>query len=278
MGVLEQEAVMDEIAKKDLPAIVQAMLDAERVEHDDLKQMHLKTVLAIAIRSQKPTPEFLEQLYGFITNGANSKYERDLLIGALDGAGSKETVDLLIRIANTARDQKTRTSAATLSAMGSLGQNGSELSPILERTWRETSNATPIRSTASAVAEIGTPSGIELLLSAALATDVRDKSRHDAAMNALEKVYEREAVPPLATRLTEQPPTSEAVKLVAPILARTNGPVGQEALVNWLRSRPEDVAPLVHDLIRQQIRTDPFQSAWATSLDPAVPFENEENR
>jgi hypothetical protein len=34
----------------------------------------------------------------------------------------------------------------------------------------------------------------------------------------------------------------------------------------------------VHDLIRQQIRTDPFESAWATAVDPAVPFKNEENR
>ena len=86
------------------------------------------------------------------------------------------------------------------------------------------------------------------------------------------------AVPPLAARLKDQPPTSEAVKLVAPILARTSGPDGHVALVEWLRSRPENAAPLVDDLIRQQIRTDPFKSAWAKAVDPSVSFTNEENR
>ena len=278
MGVLEEKAIVDEIRKQDLPAIFQAMLDAERVEHDDLKQMHLKTTFAGALMLKKPSPEFLEQLYGFVTNSANLKFERDLLIGALEGAATKESVELLLRIANNAPDLETRQSAATLSGVGTLGHDGPELSPILERTWRETGDATLIRSTAAAMAKMGRPSGVELLLSAALATDGRDKARQQTAYYALQEVYRGEAVPPLAARLADQPPTSEAVKLVAPILARTSGPAGQEAVVNWLRNRPENAAPLVHDLIRQQIRTDPFETAWATAVDPAVPFKNEENR
>lgn len=278
MDVLGRIAIKDEIAKQDLPAIFKAMLDADRVEHDDLKQMHLQTTFSNALSMKKPTPEFLEELYGFITNGANSEFERQLLIGALEGSGTKEAVDLLIRVASTATDKKIKTSAAALAGVGAGGRGGPELSPMLERTWRETSNPTLIRSTASAMAEIGTPSGIDLLLSAALGTDERDKERQIAAQAALLKVYQRDAVPPLAARLANQPPTSEVVKLVAPILARTNGPAGQEALVSWLQSRSENAAPLVHDLIRQQIRTDPLESAWAKALDPAVSFSNEENR
>ena len=278
MGVLEEEAIMDEIAKQDLPVIFQMMLDAERVEHDSRKQMHLQTVFSGAFLRKKPSPEFLEQMYGFVTNPANSQFERDLLIGALEGAATKESVELLLRIAKTAPEEKTRQSAATLSGVASNSLTERDVLPLLERTWRETSNPTLLRSTAAGMAKIGTPSGIELLLSAALATDGRDKTRQQTAYYALQEVYRREAVPPLAARLADQPPTSEAVKLVAPILARTSGPAGQEALVNWLRSRPENAAPLVHDLIRQHIRTDPFESAWATAVDPAVTFKNEENR
>lgn len=117
-----------------------------------------------------------------------------------------------------------------------------------------------------------------MLLSAALATDDRDKERQIAAKAALLKVYLRDAVPPLAARLANQPPTSEAVKLITPILARINGPAASEALVGWLRGRPENAAPLVHDLIRQRMTGDPMKSAWPTALDPAVPFSNEENR
>lgn len=217
-------------------------------------------------------------MYGFIANPANSDFERHLLIGALESAATKETVELLLHVAKTAPDEKFRKAAATLSGVGSNSLTEREVSPLLERTWRETSDPILLTSTAAGMAKIGTPNGVELLLSAALATDGRDKARQQTAYYALQEVSRREAVPPLAARLTDQPPTSEAVKLVAPILARTSGPAGQEALVNWLRNRPENAAPLVHDLIRQQIRTDPFESAWATAVDPAVPFKNEENR
>ena len=278
MGVLERNAFLTEVEKQDLPVIFKVMIDAKRVEHDSMKQLHLQTVFSDALRMKEPTPEFLEQLYGFITNSANTEFERQLLIGALQGAATKETVDLLLRVASTATDKKIRMSAAGLAGVGAGGRGGPELSPMLERTWRETSNPTLIRSTASAMAEIGTPSGIDLLLSAALATDDQDKERKTAAQAALLNVHLRDAVPPLAARLANQPPTSEVVKLVAPILAGINGPAAQEALVGWLRTRPENAAPLVYDLIRQRILGDPLESAWATALDPAVPFNSEENR
>jgi len=279
MGVLEEMAIMAEIRKQDLPAIFQAMLDANRVEHDDLKQMHLQTVFANALRRKKPSPEFMEQMYGFIANrAANSDFERHLLIGALNEAATKETVDLLLRVANAAPNPEMRGAAAALSGVASSSLNGPELSPMLERTWRETGNPTLLTSTSTAMAKIGTPSGIELLLTAALATDDRDKARQQAAYDALKEARRPSAVPPLAARLANQPPTSDAVKLVAPILAANSAPGAQQALVDWLRDRPENAASLVHDLIRQRILGDPFESAWATALDPAVPFRNEENR
>lgn len=136
MDVLGRIAIKNEIAKQDLPTIFKAMLDAERMEHDDLKQMHLKTTFANALRTKKPTPEFLEQLYGFITNAGNSEFERQLVIGALEGAGSKEAVDLLIRVASSASDKKIKTSAGALAGVGADGRGGPELLPMLERTGK----------------------------------------------------------------------------------------------------------------------------------------------
>lgn len=278
MDRLESMAITSEIAKRDLPAIFQAMIDAKRVEQDSLKQLSLKIDFSNALRMKKPSPEFMEQLYGFINDRANSEFERELLIGALESAATPETVDFLIRVAGTSTDKKMRESAASLGGLGTNGLSGSELSPILERTWRETENPILITSTSVAMAKIGKPSGIELLLMAAFATDERDKRRRIAAQSALWEVSKGDAVPPLAARLANQPPTSEAVKLVAPILARTIALDGQKALVSWLQGRTENAAPLVHDLIRQHIRIDPFESAWAKALDSGVPFKNEENR
>ncbi len=231
MGVLEQNAILKKIEQQELPEIFQAMLDADRVEHDDLKQMHLQSVLSDALKIKKPTPEFMEQMYGFVINTANSQFERDLLIGALEGAATKESVTLLLRMAKTAPDVKVRESAASLAGLGRPNQNVADLFPILERTWRETSDPILIGSTSTAMAKFGTASGVELLLSAALATDSRDEERQQAAKNALQIVSNGEAVPPLAARLKGQAPTSEVVELLAPILAGTNGPDGQQALV-----------------------------------------------
>jgi hypothetical protein len=106
MGVLERSAILEEIGKQELPQIFQAMLDAKRVEHDPMKRLDLQTTFSNALMVKKPTPEFLEQMYGFIINRANPEFERHLLIGALKGAGTTESVDLLLRVAKTGPDEE----------------------------------------------------------------------------------------------------------------------------------------------------------------------------
>ena len=279
MGVLEERAILKEIAKQDLPAIFKAMLDAERVEHDQLKQMHLQTTFENALMQKTLSPEFLEQLRAFVTNTSNSQFERELVLGALGSAATPDTVKLLAQLATTSPLPKIREAAGgSLGEVGSLMGGGEKLSPTLERVWRESTDEKLLITVSMEMAKIGAPSSIELLLSAALATDEQAKLRHDAAQRALLEVYRATAVPPLAARLANQPPTSEAVKLVAPVLARIGDPAASKAVVGWLQGRSENAAPLIHDYIRQRMLGDPFQSAWAAALDPAVTFLNEENR
>lgn len=277
MGVLERNAIKNEIAKQDLPMIFQAMLDAERVEHDPMKQMHLQTVLSGALRLRKPSPEFLEMMRAFVTNNSNSKFERQLLIGALHSAATRETVDLMIQVATTSPDPEIRQSAGALAGAGDLGGAGAKLSPSLERVWRESSNRDMLFSVAVTMAKIGAPSGIELLLTAALATDGKD-GRRASAQSALQEAYLPNAVPPLATRLANQSTTSAAAKLIAPILVKIGDATASKAVVGWLELRAENAGPVIQDLIRQRTRSEPMLSAWTAALNPAVPFRNEQNR
>ena len=277
MGVLEADAILDEIAKQDLPSIFQAMLDAGRLDHDLTKQLAIESTLSGAFRLKTPTAEFLEQLRAFIENSSNSKFERDLVIGSLEEAGTKETVDLLLQIANTSTDQETRQAASALAGVGGLGSEGEKLSPSLERTWRESSDQSLLLSVAASMAKIGTPSSIDLLLTAALSTDRRD-NRLAAAQSALREVHLPTAVPPLAARLANQPSTSATAQLVAPILVNIGDVTAATAVVNWLQGLSENAAPLIQDLIVQRTRTEPMLAAWAAALNPAVPFRNEQNR
>ncbi len=278
MDVLEANAVLTEIAKQDLPAIFQAMLDAERVEHDELKQMHLQSTLATALRRKTPSPEFLAQLQAFVASSSNLKFERELLIGALESASTKETVELLVKIAANAPEKEIRIAAGTLAGVGDSGKGGAALSPVLEKVWRESNNPNEFSSAATSMAKIGVPSGIELLLAAALDTGGQDKVRLNAARGALWEVYLPNAVPPLVARLANQPPTSATAKLVAPLLVRIDDAVGSKAVVGWLQGRSEDATPLIQDLVLQQTRGDKMLAAWNDALDPALTFRNEQNR
>lgn len=278
MNVLDRNVILDEIEKQDLPAIFQAMLDAKRVDHDPTKQMALQTVFVGAFRTKRPSAEFMEQMGAFLANSSNLKSERDLVIGALGAAATKETVDLLLKIATTSPDPTLRKLAGAYSGAGLPGGAGEKLSPSLEKVWRESNDPKLLISVAGTMAEIGTPSGIELLLSAALATDDKDKTRKIAAQGAMKRIFLDNAVPPLAARLVGQPPTSETVKLVAPILVRIGNDAAGQAVVKWLQNTRENVAPFIEDLIVQYSSGPAMSAAWTAALKPAVKFRNEKNR
>jgi hypothetical protein len=128
------------------------------------------------------------------------------------------------------------------------------------------------------MAKIGGPSGVELLLSAALAENGIDDARKLAAQSALRDVYKANAVPPLATRLVDQSPASDTTKLVAPILVKIGDVTAGKAVVSWLRGLDSNAAPLIRDLIVQRTTNPAMSAAWTAALDPAEPFRNEQNR
>lgn len=279
MGVLERNAILMEISNQELPAIFEAMLNAQRAEHDPMKQMGLQTVLAGALKQKPPNPEFLEQLRAFVTNSSNLQFERDLVFGALGSAATPETVKLLAELATTSSDQK-----ISQAATGSLGTvwagmgGGEKLSPTLEQVWRESSDPKLLLGAASSMAKIGAPSSIELLLSEGLATDGANKVRIETARNALQGVYRPNAVPPMADRLAHQSSTGATAKLVAPILVKIGDAAAGRAVVTWLQSRDENAEALIQDLTVHRTRSEQMLSAWAAALDPTVPFQNEQNR
>lgn len=279
MGVLEANAILKEIHKLDLSSIFRLWLEAGRIERDLMKQGAIALTLAQALQEEAPSPEFLEQMRQFIADSSNSQRERLGLLGILSYAATKETVDIVLQAASTLSDAQAREAAITgVGRVGRLGGGREKLSPSLERVWHESHDQNLLIFVAVAMAEVGTPSGIEQLLSAALATDGRDEVRARAARGALPKVYTNNAVPPLATRLTDQPPTSEPAKLVAPILVKIGDATAGKAVINWLQGTGENATPLIRDLIVQRTTNPAMSAAWKAALDPAAPFRNEQNR
>jgi hypothetical protein len=244
-----------------------------------MKQLHLSSTFAGALQERAPSPEFLSQLHDFIEDKSNSSSERQLLIGDLGDAATKQTQDLLILIATASSDKETSQAAAgsiSKAGTGRGGTNQEELSPGLDRVWRESRDPNLLHCVASAMAQVGASSSMELLLSSALAKDGADDMRKQAALDALElcTILNDRAVPPLAARLSDQSPTSMASRLAGATLARISRPAAAQALVAWLQSANATAAPLVHDYL---FRTQ-YAEIWEAALDPKVPFRSEQNR
>lgn len=278
LSAADRRAFMRSVLKLEHREIFQTMLAAGRVEQDPMKEGALATTLAQSIRERRPIPDFFAQIREFAINPANPRLERIEVIAVLSNAATKESVELLIDLSTSIADADVRQVAAlSVGRVGALHGDGIALSPSLERVWRESSDQPMLLSVASSLAKIGAPSGIELLLASALESDGRD-NRFAAAQNALQEVYLPNAVPPLAARLANQPPTSAPAQLVAPILANIGDVTAANAVLSWLQGQSEDASPLIQVLVVQRTRTEKMLTAWTAALDPTVPFRNEQNR
>lgn len=278
MGVLEANAILDEIMKRDYASIMQSWLDAGRIEHDLPKQDAIASQLGGVLRNRPPSPEFLRQMRDFIVDNSNSKLERGMLLGALTFAATKQTEETLIEIATTASDDVTRSAMGSISTLGTNfgGANQEELAPALEQLWRDSHYQTMRLSVAKAMAQVGAPSSIELLLTAALAPNGQDDERKKEALYALESanILNENAVPPLAARLSNEAPESEASKLASSTLARMTVRPAANALVAWLQTADGSAATLA----QEYATNTQFPEIWQTALNSAIPFNNEQNR
>jgi hypothetical protein len=278
MGVLEANAVVDEIMKQDYASIWQSWLDAGRVEHDSPKQDAIASQLGGLLRQRPPPPEFLKQMREFIDDSSNSNLERGMLLGALQFAETKQTEKVLIEIAASASDDVTRSAMGSISMLGTQfgGANDEELAPALEQLWRESRDQTMILSVVKAMAQVGAPSSMELLLTAALAPNGQDDLHKKAALYALESVdiLNDNAVPPLVARLSSEAPESEASKVASTTLARMSTRSAAQALVTWLQTADASAATFA----REYATHTQFPEIWEAALNSTVPFRNEQNR
>jgi len=275
---MERHAILVDIKKKDLASIYRIWLEAGRVERDLLKQGDVASLLATALGERKANPELLEQMRKFIADSANSNHDRAQLISVLGDAQTKEVIDLLLGLATALMEKGPK--QAVLDAIGQLGTGGGnheDLSPALERVWRESDDQTLLVYVAKALAQVGASSGINLLLDSALTQ--QDNNQRRAAWGALVSamILNPNAVPPLAECLATQPPGSAGSKLARDTIARMTTPAAANALLNWLQNADGSAAPLAHDYVIRA--TSPAQlAAWESALNPAVPFRSEKNR
>jgi hypothetical protein len=223
----------------------------------------------------------VDQIQKFIADSSNSVSERGHLLHVLGEAKTKESLDILIYAATTLPEEGlTEGASDEIQSAGELRGDGKfheELSPALERVWRESQDRYLLFKVGIAMGRVGAPSGIQLLLSAALAERPQSDIKKQAAEAGLADVLNEHAVPILAALLVNQPPTSAAGKLASGTLAAMSDPAAAPALLSWLQTTDASAAPLVPNYI---VRTNSPEmlKACEAALNPAVPFRSEQNR
>lgn len=278
MELSEAGAIMAEIRKRDIAGILKAFLEAENIEHDSMKQQGVLNALAYALHERKPDQVSLNKLQGFIEDASNSDLERGMVIGALSQASTKETAELLLHLASTLKNKNVRDSA--IGGVGGLVREGGDetLTPMLNRTWTETTDPHMIDSGAEAMGRTGAASSVELLLAAALAPDGKDDERREAAISGLARVWTENAVPPLAALLGNSAVGSKASDLAFGVLLNTTGEEGPQAVLKWLQNADNSAAPMAKVWFEHIRNADTQVKPMEAALDSKMPFRSEENR
>jgi len=282
MGVLERNQVLLELKKQDLSAIMRAWLEAGRA-NDAIKQSAISTTLAAAMREKTPSPESLQELRQFVFNASNLRPHRSMLLGALGFARTKEAVVILLDAASALHERDIQLVAIrAVHNVGGLWGDGTfheELSPSLERAWREAQDPDLLVSVANALAEIGAASGIDLLLAAMSATQNTDDYRARVAQGALATatILNPNAVRTFASVLKSDLSTNPRTSVAVGALSRIGSAAAGAVLSQWIKSADAGAAPLIQRHVAA-VHSEAMIRMWESVLSPSERFKAESNR
>ena len=249
---------------------LQALLAAAR-SHDRQSEIQAQVALMNALRRQTPRRAFLQQLRALLEDRTVSPAERALLLDTIDRVDVPSSVRFLTQLATTSPDRDLR-----LEIIGRLSQP-KEWSPsavFLEQIWCESNDPELLAHVAPAMAQLGAPTSIELLLAALVAGE---EPRTALARRALQEITKPTAVPLLAAQLARLPASSDARQLVS-LLARLGNEEASQAVLRWLANQPNDASDFIRELGTYRPKQPELLAAAAAALDPAVAFLHEPNR
>ncbi len=277
----QQKMLLDQIGKEDTHLILQEWISADSTDHDFGKQYAIATLLERSLRRREADVGTLGEIQDFINDGSNPEIDRVFLIQVLGQTRTKAALDMLISMATTSTSTGFREAATgQIGLAGDLRWGGKfheELSPALERVWSVSGAEALLSSVAYAMAKVGAPKGVELLLNSALATGPGLDFRSRVAAEALAVVTNPDAIPVLSARLSAQAAANSETRLASGTLAAMGYPDAVTVLLGWLRNADEGAAPLARSYVARS-RTDAVLQLWNSALDPAVSFRNEKVR
>lgn len=276
MDVLERNSLLAEIVKLPHSEIFRLWLAAGRAELDLMKQSAIGTKLGATMRLKASSPEFFTQIQAFVADPSNSVEERRRVIGILGFASTKESIELLITLASTLPDEDLRHSVISgIRGTGQMleAQHAERLIPLV-RAWNQSSDPQLLQAVGIAMAEIGAPEGVALLLSSTSLPAGIDDVHGSVAKAALEKVYADQAVVPVAEFLRRQPAATPASALAGKILVNIGSAEAGKVLLGWLQNAEAAASSEAYEFVIST-RSPALLKVWRDTSDQSMSFRSE---
>jgi len=221
--------------------------------------MHL--MLATPALAQRLQKEGVEGIYleavDLLKNPALSDEQKASVVDLLSRTATKEAMEVLTE-GLSEKGNKTLSFSIEegIKRAGDQRWNGRfhpELSPALESVWSDAADNPKLQyALALAIAKVGAPSGVEMLLTE-IANDGRtvaeilegDNMRALTALEAMNGVRNPDVLPVLTKWFTNRREDDAAFVASGEALASMGSPEATRILLDWAKHAPDEAAPLV---------------------------------
>ena len=151
------------------------------------------------------------------------------------------------------------------------------MSPALERVWQNSQDPNLLASVAVAMAKVGAPAGVRLLLSSVVSETAPGDVRSSLAHAVLPEIMNRNAVPVLSELLATNPPSSVVGTVLGETLVSIGNDEAAKALINWIQNADDSATPSAYKFVLQT-RAPATRDFWEAALNASVSFRSEKNR
>jgi hypothetical protein len=273
----EQAAVMNEIEKRGLDGMFDALIEAARPFEDYMKRSAVVSWLGENLRTTKPDAKFYKRLRDYVNDDRQPEKAIRMTISALSSAETKEAVEILSDLAANHKNPKVRRRAFDSIEAMNRRPGDETFSPELNRLWSATKVPEDLLDIGSAMAERGAPSSIELLLATALAPFGGENGNQFTAMRALERVHTPNALPPIVALVEKSKPGSMESDLGYRLLAQIYGNVGEATFLKSLTKAGMSVKDTAENWLGGALELRRVKKLQAF-LDSGVKFQSPELR
>ncbi len=230
---------------------------------------------------QRPDPIVYRQIKAWLAKPGLAAEKQALLIDLLADTATPEALAVLLSMAE--QGPRSPTYFLVLPAISRAADNRwggvfhKELSPLLELAWANQEYRDPalLTTLATAIAKVGAPAGVDLLLQTLSAEDAKNgqeqdvlRSRQTAAFLAIPQIRNPDAVPVLSEPLQQKDLGAPALQASGDALAAMGTLEATQKIVDWAKDAPDEgarnldvwLAQIDDDSLVQRLATEPVES------------------